>query len=297
MNILIVSEVDCGGGAYELYKALKAHNHPVKQVVFRKNKLNYPAHIYRPDRARVKDLCRWADVLNIHWGPRNPLPYIPDVFLNSSPVIITYHGSEYRNNWKKYNARDKARGWLSTVVCIDLLRFCDNWLGRVMPDLSHLHNPDPDTFRVIHSPTQPGRKGTKKIKAALADMDGITLEVITGVTNAECIARKARGHLYVDRLGGKRLGFATNALEAWSIGLPVITDANPKLWKHIDRKMISVPFLNVSNKKQLRYAVKGMTWESERDTWIRFGRMFLKEYHSPKAVVKKFMCYCRQVIK
>lgn len=296
MNILIVSEVDCSGSAWALYMALVHSGNNVVQVVFRKNKLNYPCDIFRPSTIRMKELCDWADVINLHTGPKDVTNHIAQVFWKK-PVIITYHGSTYRERHRQYNLLHRDRGWFQTAMTLDLCQYGPKWLPRSQQDLSLMEHANITGFKVIHCPTQPVRKGTAFIKEALRDIPYVEFEVVTGVSNMECLRRKAQAHVLVDRLGVNQLGYGTNALEAWSLGIPVLGDAHPELYQFMKKKLGVVPFIQVDSVRALRANVEELRDNIElRQKWTAIGRTYIATHHAPKVVVERFLEYCGELL-
>ncbi|NIV39132.1 MAG: hypothetical protein GWN58_59865, partial [Anaerolineae bacterium] len=56
----------------------------------------------------------------------------------------------------------------------------------------------------------------------------------------KCLQRKARSHLYIDQF---LMGYGTNALEAWAMGIPVVAGAHPDLRDRIKAAVGFVPFV------------------------------------------------------
>ena len=125
-----------------------------------------------------------------------------------------------------------------------------------MPDYGYLLKP-PDAFTVSHSPSNKAKKGTDTVKHAL---DGLSvhLKVIHGLPNDKCIKRKGQSHLFVEKIGPRASGHGTAALEAWALGLPVISDAHQEAAELIRREIGYLPFCKCSTEGELRKMVKMM---------------------------------------
>ncbi len=86
-----------------------------------------------------------------------------------------------------------------------------------------------DGTKLGHSPSIPKRKATDELIAAVEGLD-LSLDVITGVSHAECLARKQTCSLFFDQAGREAaLGvsdvigwYANSALEAAVHGIPTI---------------------------------------------------------------------------
>jgi hypothetical protein len=292
MNILIVARVDHTGSGHALMQAINAHTkHKARAVSFKQSWIKYPYDVLAPSPAQLRELLRWADVLNLHDEAASMLP--AGTLGARRPVITTYHGSWYRSKWKQINARDKANGYIQTCLTIDLSVHGPMWIGRPMPDLSHLKR-ESEQFTVIHSPTQRHRKGTKTIIQALKGLD-VKLELIEKVTNAQCLKRKAKGDVLIDQIGPKSLGYGTNALEAWAIGMPVVSQGPMFALKEFNRQVGYIPFAFPTATRTLKGIVAKMQADSEYyNDYLAIGRRFLMTWHHPAIVARKFVKLCER---
>ena len=291
MNILIVTAMDHSGAGYALARAVNEHTeHEARQVAFRPSYLEYPVDILTPSRADVLELVKGADVVNIHDGDFYLVPeYAPE-----RPVVTTYHGSTYRVRWPWYNANDRANGSLPTALCLDLALYGPHWLPRPVPDLSEMRTERGNgVLRVAHAPTNRGIKDTETVLAALDGLEGIELELIEGVSNAECIRRKAACDVLIEEF---KLGYGTNAMECWAMGMPVIADAWPGIKSYMMDKLGRLPFLETPL-TELREWVEQLRDDAGLyGLAARQGRDYWNEYHRPAVAAKRFVEYCQQAI-
>jgi hypothetical protein len=292
MNILLIAQYDWSGAGYALAEAINQHtDHQARHVTLEgQTYLEYPHDILKPDLGELRRLIDWADVLNLHDDQ--------DILGGRLPVVKTYHGSYYRQDWNAINEGDKSLGYHQTCLTIDLSLYGPRWIGRPIT-LNGEHDPDPDTFKVIHAPTDRAKKGTALVVEALGDLDGVELEIIEKVTNAECLKRKAKGHILVDQMGPNALGYGTNALEAWALGMPVVSSAPDTLRLAFAEALrtTGLPFVSVGTADELRDAVETLRDDEELYRfWANAGRDYLRLWHDPANVAERFIEVCERLV-
>lgn len=288
MNILIIARADHSGAGYALKCSVNLHtDHECRAIAYKGTWLEYGHDIMEPAPAQVAKWAEWADVVNVHGNT------LIDPAISGKPIVTTYHGSYYRNHWQELNTRDRLRGYVQTALTIDLAQHGPRWIGRAMEDLGESLDQS-EAYTVVHSPTQPRRKGTAWVRQACAQA-GAQLDVITKVSNIECLRRKARGHVLVDQVGPSAYGYGTSALEAWSMGLPVISGCSDELFQAIVGKVGYCPFVRVQSVVELRDAILALQ-SAEYRRWAEQGRGYVRRYHDPAYVAGEFVRACREAI-
>jgi len=270
-------------------QAINAHTkHKCRAISYKRTWLQYPYDILNPAEQELKQWLKWADVLNLH----DEIDY-GNV---GKPIVATYHGSWYRERWETVNRRDKALHAVQTCLTADLSLYGPRWIGRAMPDMTASWHPA-EEFTVVHSPTQPHRKGTDLVRKACQKL-GLKLDVITKLTHTECLKRKAKGHVLVDQVGPRALGYGTSAVEAWALGMPVISGAPKEVQRQYLNLAGCVPFVTVADVGQI---VTALVLCQERDSVYKKvqerGRQFWLKHHSPQAVALKFIEACNDARK
>lgn len=242
MRVLLLTKVDNGGAAWFLREALNANGHEARQVRFRESDyIGFPADLIQPDAAKLRALWSWADVIHVH----DNAPFVPDAWWREGkPVVVTYHGTMYRDNPAKYDAEAHERGWLQTVATPDLTNLCPRWLPDTRPDYAPAGPYHGGEFRVCHAPTNRNRKGTDAVIRACKGLANVTLDVVESASHAACLERKRRAHLVVDQL---TLGYGCNAIEAWQMGLPVISGAPADTLARVRAAVGFLPFALATN--------------------------------------------------
>jgi glycosyltransferase involved in cell wall biosynthesis len=291
VNILIIARADHSGAGMALSEAINSTTeHNARAIAYKGTWLKYPTDMLNPPSVKKSGLIEWADVLNIHDEAHQ---YIPRTV--KKPVVTTYHGSWYRKNWKSVNERDRKRGFRSTCLTIDLAVYGARWIGRAMPDLSHMWQPAKE-FTACHAPTQRHRKGTHHVIKG-CEKAGVKLELIEKVPNAECLKRKAKCHILLDQVGSKGLGYGTNALEAWSMGMPVMSTAQMPLISAIVRTLGYLPFINIQNVDDIVEFLGVLRDDEEAyEEACEIGQRYVRDFHAPAVVAAKFIKVCEEVL-
>lgn len=291
MNILILAAMDCSGAGHALMTAINEHTeHKARMAVGRQVRYQYPADIVGPTKQQMRRLVEWADAYNFHVRGEEMLPRgAPE-----KPTVKTYHGSGYRKQWRKANAEARAQGWTQTCLTIDLSAFGPTWIGRAMPDLAYMRKPA-DGFHVVHAgaPDRKGkrnRKGTDLVEQAEIIVKRTTFDIFREVPNEECLQRKAWAHLYVDQVGPRGLGYGTNALEAWAMGLPVIASAPPATVKLMRKVIGRLPFCPCYGLASLKRRIEQMRDDKAfRKRWAAIGRWYVQAFHAPELVAARYV--------
>jgi hypothetical protein len=292
MNILILGAMDCSGAGHALMTAINEYTeHKARMITLRQVRYHYPTDIICPTEEETRDWIHWADVLNLQVRGEKMIPDGSP----KRPAVKTYHGSEYRRYYKRERAKCRRNGWLATCMTLDLSAYGATWIGRAMPDLSHMLNRDVGEFRIVHA-AAPGRKhktnrkGTDVLERALKGLDGVTADIFREVPNAECLARKAKAHLYIDQVGPRGLGYGTNALEAWAMGLPVVASAPMLTRELIVRQIGYLPFCPCSDVLSLRRRIKQFRDNLRfRQRWAYRGQQYVRQWHAPAYVAGEYV--------
>lgn len=183
----------------------------------------------------IERLWEAADVIHL-----NNRPEAYDRFDGGrgKPVLLHHHGAKFRTDPDAMLTLAARRGWTQAASTLDLVEIAPDaitWLPTAY-DLSALatlrrqhRRPEDGLVRIAHAPTFRTLKSTKVLERAVAQLQGeglpLELDVIEGVSWAECLRRKAAADLFVDQL---LLGYGCNAIEAWGMGLPVVAGVDPE---------------------------------------------------------------------
>ena len=294
-RFLLLMGEDCAGAGIRLKQALDAHpDHSARAICTRPNSIGYPTDIVKPSISTYHRIYEWADAFVIYdaW-PR------AEILKLGKPIACIYNGTIYRSRWDRFNREDSENGIASFGTTLDLCHHGLAWMPVPMAPMKQSPK-SKDVFRVCHTPSSRKRKRTTAVEAALSGMDGVELDVIAGVTNSEAVSKKAGAHLYVDQF---RAGYGVSALEAWALGMPVMSgtqplQAGPRAKKPPSREEIlaqfeknagGLPFYDVTP-ETLRDAVKAFARDDDLyHHWLSRGVQFVDKFHSPEAVVERLV--------
>lgn len=304
MRVLIVSSgEDSGGVGNSIKRAFDRHapDWEVRQVRLVNNYLDYPVDIQLSARnvALVDELFEKADVVHMMerwWGARRYASF------EAKPKIMHHHGTIFRQDPTPLLDQAAQYGAISVVSTIDLLLSAPRGMLRWVPNpvdigaLSALRrtSAQPSRPRVVHAPTGREKKGTAEWLAALAPLDA-ELDLIEGVTWQECLRRKSGGHLLMDQL---RVGYGLNAVEAWAMGIPVISGVEDVNVRDRMVEMIGyLPFYPTTPSTvpaRLREIVEDAT---TRDDYARVGEQYVCDFHDELNVVSTWQDIYREAIE
>jgi hypothetical protein len=177
--------------------------------------------------------------------------------------LATQHvGKAYRTRSDEFNARDTECGARLRFVSCDLLRLATSGppaVPRFAPyDAIEPRDPPPikpgERIRVAHSPSN-NAKGTDTIRTALGGLP-VEVDVIHGVSFAECLARRRRAHIFVDQFVPEVGAFGQSATEALAQGCAVVSSIGQcePAWEVLERP----PVLNVASPGLLHVVLRSL---------------------------------------
>src|SRR5262245_22960928 len=292
MKIFILSYFGNGGCEYTFALAVNKHPaHVARAARWDANYLDFPYDILGPSPDDICELWDWADVVClIDFGDAHSHARLPVGPMPPRPILKIYTGTGYRENWRQFDAIDATLGAKQAAVTLDLCVHGAAWLPLPVDFLEPQYTPDRVLFRVGQAPTNRAIKGTEWVIRELGSLPGF--ELIEGVSNLECLKRKSRLHVLVDQFA---LGYGTNAVEAWSMGYPVIADAEPFILEMIRHEMGYLPF--VQPHQGLRATVERL--RDDPDFYVEAaerGRSCWAEYHAPAKVAARLIGLCEEAI-
>lgn len=229
LRILNLAPIDPGAAVHRFHAAVNLTTpHESIYGLWRRDWIRPPFQYHgAADAGALMDASRGADVFHFHrdprvgarWGIGTPRRQV---------VVFHHHGTPFRRKPGYFN---RLRADLRLVSNLELLQYG--------PDLHYLPNPvpvgtyqllargkpawDDRPFRIGHSPTWRGRKGTDELLEVVGALRGrgyeIELELIEKVPLRESLEAKARCHAFFDSFW---LGIQCSGLEAAAMGLPTI---------------------------------------------------------------------------
>lgn len=259
--------------------------------------LGYPTDIVWPlslpgPTPEVKDLVRQADVIHVMDSER-VLRYFRGN-LKGKRTVVHHLGTRYRRNPKASTTACQAYGATEVTDSLDLMLyphvgFLPTPIGTdALAKLRTERYEPSQKLRIAHAPTHRAVKSTDKIIEAvesLARRYPIDFDLIEGVSNAECLARKARADIFVDQL---LLGFGVNNIECWAMGIPVVSglvdaEARSKALAMFGQ----LPWADATE-RTLEAVIEHLILDAEWRTELGVrGKVHAERWHSQESVVRQ----------
>ena len=287
MNVVHVHPMSDTGGQSMAGKAvLEAAGHDVRVFAVAAHKFKYPdpepwdvptisAALERADTIVVHNDARILSGLGGWRGKR---------------IVLHHHGSHFRGSPELVYERGVRVGARQVVSTVDLL-LCGpdlEWFPQVVDvdAMRAIRASRTDVWKarklplVTHAPTNRRIKGTKHVERAGVMLRGeVDVMVIRRESWATCLNLKASSDVFVDQLN---LGYGNNAIEAWAMGIPVISAASEEIIDAM-RKVYPLPFY-LTSVEMLADDMRMMATEPvARDIWAGQGMKHVERYHAPKA--------------
>lgn len=290
MKILNIQYKDYAGMSIRLTDAINRHTkHESRQLTMRGHGYRYPFDIRTNDKDEICKWIDWADIVNC-WGHRTPL-----VVTGKTPekLIIIHRGTKFRGKplagraaAKKYNAAE--------LVCTpDLLVYPGlQWLPNAVPvdewaKLRRTHTGKPI---VCQTPSSLKKKNTAGIIKALSNKKDIELLIFRGRWQG-VMNQKAVVDIY---LGPFTTGYGMSSLEAWAMGIPVITHVEEKNVELILGEVGYLPHYE-STLENLPHAVDALLKNKALyREYSELGKKYVREFHDYPVVAKRFISFCEE---
>lgn len=145
-----------------------------------------------------------------------------------------------------------------------------------------------DIIRIAHAPTRRSIKGTDAFLRAIARLQRmgypVEADLIERVPWAECLRRKATADIYYDQA---QLGYGSNALEAWAMGIPVIAGAADATLEEMQRRIGYLPFYPTSEDTLFETIRTLVDYPGLREQYALGGSEYVRRFHSHPPVVSQ----------
>lgn len=278
LKVLLLAHTDFAGVAWRTANALNLAGHAARYVTRVPQYTRFPHDIFNPSDQELAEWLGWADVVHFFddW-PREGLDAL------GKPLFVTYNGTIYRDNWQHWNEEDARYGIVQLCTTIDLQQYGPRWMPvPVAPNGTAPRRNG--RFTVVHCPTRRDRKGTGRVQR-LSELEELRVDVVEGVSHEECLLRKAAANVLVDQF---ELGYGVNALEAWALGLPVVSDARPEILNLIEAEVGALPFMRPL--PSLADAVQRLRDDDrECQEWAGCGAAYLRKFHDPATIARQLI--------
>jgi hypothetical protein len=250
----------------------------------------------------IRDLVKEADVIHLNnsWSAQLR-------FRIRKPMLLHHHGSMFRNNPAKAFEIAKHHRMLQCVSTIDLQRPDPKllpWLPSAY-DIDELlaygeaHRREPDgRVRIVHAPTNRGLKHTDLLVAVVKELqaEGLPVDIVMveNKTWAECLKVKAAADIVFDQL---LFGYGCNSIEAWAMGIPVISGADDWTLDRMLNEWGDIPFVT-ANEQTLSDVIRKMVKsKTMRDEWAGRGMHHVRRFHDEKPALTRLAELYAKTIK
>jgi hypothetical protein len=267
--------------------------------------LDYPLDILwwagkrgrRLDRT-VTRLVGAADVLHVMDG-WPILDLFKDV-LGKQKIVVHHLGTYYRRDRMRAHGRCGALGAWQVTDSIDLVGPYVGFLPTAIDTdaLAAMRQPNTtDRIRIAHAPTDRSTKSTDAILRAVEVLQQtypIDFDLIEGVSNRECLERKARADIFVDQT---MLGWGVNNIECWAMGIPVVSGISDHRAKRRALQMFKgqLPWADAAEDTLvpvIEHLILKPEWRAELG---ERGRKHAQHWHSQQSVVEQTLALYRRM--
>ena len=277
-KVLYLARRDYANVGYRMARAVDAMDGwQARSVTCAADFFRYPKDIFMPDEEMLNRLCEWADVIHIFDS------WTRDIAKWNKPLLVTYNGKYYRDNWKMLSEADGEHEITQLCTTIDLTRYGARWIPVPMERIeTNGHRSSGDKFVVAHAPTRRDVKGTRYVEG-LRKMPGIEVDIIEGVSNEECLKRKSVANLFIDQF---ELGYGVNALESWRLGVPVVANATDEILALMQREIGYIPFVQCKPNDLDTIVRQLIAYPVCYEESLERGQRYIDEFHEPVTVAK-----------
>lgn len=266
--------------------------------------LKFPMDIYwdRKSEASIKELAEQADLIhlnNSHVAYRR--------FRLKKPALLHHHGSMFRNDPAAMFAIAKHYRMAQAVSTPDLLQSDPkllHWLPTAYPvdelrAYGEANRREPDgRIRIVHAPTNRVLKHTdlfiRTVRELILEGLPIDLVVVENKTWAECLAEKAKADIVFDQLA---YGYGCNSVEAWALGIPVISGSDPWTAEWMRKTWGDTPYAE-ADETMLKPVIEEMVGsEDMRADFVARGDEHVRQYHDELPALERLAELYHMAIK
>jgi hypothetical protein len=283
---------DTGGQSMAGKRILEAAGDSVRVFVHTLHAFGYQA-AERWDNDLVREAYSWADVVVLHNDPT----VLEKVGTGSGKLIVVHHhGSRFRGNPAAIWAQGEAIGARQVVSTVDLLLSVPagkhaEWMPQVI-DIDHMQKlrlaydpPVGRKVRVSHAPTNRMIKGTRHVVRAMRRLRSqADFVLIQREPWWVCLMMKAASDIFIDQL---YLGYGNNAIEAWGMGLPVLSGASSDILEVMRREYGTIPFFTTTGDAIENDVRRFISDPDLRAEWAGIGVRHIERFHVPEAWLRR----------
>lgn len=233
----------------------------------------------------IRQLAKDADVIHLN----NSDVAVRQFSVQRKPMLLHHHGSMFRNNPQRMLDIAASRKMVQAVSTVDLREPAPellHWLPtaydvKALQKFARQNRRTEDgRIRIVHCPTNRELKRTDLLIRVVDDLTAeglpIDLVLVEGRTNAESLAEKAKADIVFDQL---MYGYGCNAVEAWGMGKPVISGAEPWTTAEMRKMWGDTPYAHATEKTLKTIVRKLVTSADARAETAAKGLEHVRRYH------------------
>jgi hypothetical protein len=240
-----------------------------------------------------------ADVIHLNNSERAALR-----FRIRKPMLLHHHGSLFRGNPERMLGIAKHWRMVQAVSTIDLTKPDPkvlHWLPspydlEELADFGNAHRREADgRIRIGHFPTNKATKHTDLFLAAIGELqaEGLPIDLVmspmgegaaVGWSWKQTMEVKATCDIVYDQLA---YGYGCNSIEAWAMGIPVISGADEWTLGQMARQWPAIPF-EEANERTVKSVIKAMVESVDlREDAIERGLNHVRKYHDEHRALER----------
>lgn len=296
LNILNICDADSAGVAFRLTEAVReCTGHQTRHIRMVPHKFGYPYDIQTRSPGRIQRWVEWADVVTVH-DKFGPLRQNGTKRLQPPNLTVMCHGGVYgetREACAKKDAKHNVKRRLCTNAHLTVLGA--EWLPIPIPVSRYagLRLKRQGKPVVCQAPTSE-RKNVSEVRAILGKRSDIQLRIIENTPHHQCLLLKAEATICVDQF---HLGYGTNALEAWAMGIPVIAHAEMQAERCILGEVGYLPYYNAPL-SGLATAVEHLLGSAVAyKEYAERGQEYVREFHDYPVVAARYADICEEAFR
>jgi hypothetical protein len=253
------------------------------------NYIGYPVDLRR-NRRRLERFYDRADVVLLHNTLHGHDWYDAG---QGKPTVLMHHGRTPMEPFREMVARATSIGAVQIGSTLDLSVYGPVEWAPPPVDIKAMRDIRSQAvrggkLRIGHAPTNRDIKGTTDFLAAMDRLStryDVEPVLIERTSWKDCLRRKATMDVLFDQ---PILGYGSNAIEAWAMGIPVMAGvADQTVRAAMLERWTVLPFIETSIRTLEDDLERVIRNADLRDEYARIGSAHVERWHSEPAVVER----------
>jgi hypothetical protein len=285
----LATGADTAGIGAGLAHAFRRSDVELRSMVATVNYIGYPVDLRR-NRRRLERFYDRADVVLLHNTLHGHDWYDAG---QGKPTVLMHHGRTPIEPFREMVERAASIGAVQIGSTLDLSVFGPVEWAPPPVDIKAMMEIRSKVvrsgkLRIGHAPTNRDLKGTTDFLAAMDrlstryDVESVLIERTSW---RDCLQRKATIDVLFDQ---PILGYGSNAIEAWAMGIPVMAGvADQTVRAAMLERWTILPFIETSTRTLEEDMERVIVNGDLRDEYGRIGAAHVQRWHSEAAVVER----------